>query len=110
MLGALEVSQAIELLDTVAPVGDYDGDGSVDGADFNTWRNAYGTQTVLVGTGADGNYDGVVDALDYTIWRNNMDALGPGGGGLSNAVPEPSAISLMTLAAAAIIAGARRRN
>ena len=46
-------------------VGDYDGDGVVNQADYNVWRVAFGATR---GT-ADGNGDGVVDAADYVVWR-----------------------------------------
>jgi len=53
-----------------APVpGDYNGDGEVDAADLQEWRNSYGSTLVLA---ADGNQNGVVDTADYTIWRNNF--------------------------------------
>jgi hypothetical protein len=103
LLRALQVAEAEELLNAVAPAGDYDGDGDVDGADYNVWRSAYGSQTVLHGSGADGNFDGFIDAADYTVWRNSMGVGGNGSGGLSNTVPEPSALSLAMLTLAVVI-------
>jgi hypothetical protein len=47
-----------------SPLGDYDGDGTVDDQDYDEWRENFG------GTGpADGNGNGVVDAADYVAWR-----------------------------------------
>jgi hypothetical protein len=48
--------------------GDYDGNGSVDKADYDVWRTMFG----LTGDplAADGNGDGRVDAADYVVWRN----------------------------------------
>jgi hypothetical protein len=61
-------------------MGDYNGNGKVDKADYAVWKAAYGTNDPA----ADGNGDGRVDAADYAIWRNHMDMLvSPGGGGLS---------------------------
>lgn len=50
--------------------GDYDLDGDVDGADYDTWVAAFGTTGV--GLPADGNGDGVVGIEDYTTWRDNL--------------------------------------
>ncbi len=52
--------------------GDYDGDGTVDEADYNVWRTTYGSTTDLR---ADGNDDGHVDAADYTVWRDSIGQL-----------------------------------
>lgn len=99
LLTQLEVEEATLLLNTAAPAGDYNGDGLVDMADYTVWWNSFGSSTILYGSGADGNYDGVVDAADFTIWRNS---LGAGGSG-AIAAPEPSALLLTILAAAAVI-------
>ena len=95
LLTELEVGDATELLNSAAPAGDYDADGDVDAADYLVWRNAYGTETILHGSGADGNYDGKVDAADFTIWRNSLGAGGGGGTGIdrSRAV-DPRAIGI----------------
>ena len=101
-LSALEIAQATSLLNDVAPHGDYDGDGNVDEGDHGAWRAALGAQTVLVGSGADGNYDGIVDAADYVVWRKN---LGPGDGGArsnTHSVPEPTSGVLLGFAAVAL--------
>jgi hypothetical protein len=98
LLSQLEVSEAGALLNTAAPVGDYNGDGVVDMADFAVWRSAFGSSTIIYGSGADGNYDGKVDAADFTVWRNNLGA----GGQEAFAVPEPSAWMLTILAAVAV--------
>ena len=72
LLTQLEVDEAIDLLNSAAPAGDYNADGQVDMLDYAVWRNTFGTSTILYGSGADGNYDGQVDAADFTIWRNNV--------------------------------------
>jgi len=69
--------------------GDYDVDGSVNAADYDTWKGAFGSTTSPF---VDGNRDGRVDAADYTVWRNNLGAniFSDGGGSLA-VVPEPTA-------------------
>jgi hypothetical protein len=50
--------------------GDYDADGNVDMADFQWWRELFGTQSAPLA--ADGNGDGIIDAADYIVWRKNL--------------------------------------
>ncbi len=56
-------------LNCIMPVGDYDGNGTVDHADYDVWRAAFGTNNLV----ADGNGNGLVDAADYTVWRNAIE-------------------------------------
>ena len=50
---------------------DYNGDGTVDAADYTVWRDAEGN-TVSAGTGADGTADGVIDTADYDLWASRF--------------------------------------
>jgi len=69
---------------TVMPIlGDTNGDGAVDGADYTTWADHY--KDTPVPAWADGgwqvgnfNSDDVVDGGDYTLWADNY--TGSGGG------------------------------
>jgi hypothetical protein len=74
--------------------GDFNGDGSVDAADFTIWQDNFGSITSL---GADANHNHVIDQGDFDIWRiafGSGGGSGAGGGGLRAAldvaVPEPS--------------------
>jgi hypothetical protein len=69
-------------------LGDYNGSGTVEAADYATWRETFDT-SAAAWQGADGNGNGRVDAADYVIWRRyftSSSALL-----LSASVPEPSA-------------------
>jgi hypothetical protein len=50
------------------PLGDYDGNGTVEEVDYNTWSASFG-QIVIPLRGADGNSSGDVEAADYVVWR-----------------------------------------
>jgi hypothetical protein len=94
-------SPGSEGLPPAALPGDYDANGTVEPADYDVWKAAFGT-AVTPGSGADGNANGVVDAADYSVWRNNLGATQPpgsgslaGGGGLAAiAVPSEFAMDL----------------
>jgi autotransporter-associated beta strand protein len=89
----LSSSGGLALYFGALPAGDYDQNGTVEAADYDVWKAAYGTATAM-GTGADGNGDGIVDAGDFTIWRDNLGAtvFTEGAGGSSLSVPEPNSI------------------
>ncbi len=96
--GAGLVDVELEYIRVVVPTpdlaGDFNGDGSVDAADYVVWRKT------------DGTPDG------YNAWRTNFDASTPGGSGSlasgGSAVPEPSAWLLAVLIAG--VAGLSRRS
>jgi hypothetical protein len=75
--------------------GDYNGNGSVDAADYTMWQDTNG-DTVDPGTGADGVADGTINNLDYFYWKNFFS--NSGGSGSAAAVPEPSSLALVLLA------------
>lgn len=91
--------------------GDYNGDGSVDAADYTVFRDTLG-DSVTPGEGADGNGNGVIDGTaagagnDYQIWADNYGAAAPSG----TAVPEPSALAAGLIAAGAFGLGRRRHG
>lgn len=88
---------------TAGLIGDYNGDGIVDAADYTVWRDTLG-DSVAVGQGADGNGNGVVDPGDYNEWANNYGATAASP---SSAVPEPSTL-LLSMAIAAFVVPRRR--
>jgi ELWxxDGT repeat protein len=62
-MGAVELNPVL--------TGDFNGDDSVDAADYSVWRDTLGSTTDLR---ADTNGDGVVDDEDYKYWKQNFGA------------------------------------
>jgi hypothetical protein len=92
-------------------LGDYNGNGKVDAADYTIWRDTLG-QSVPDGTGADGDYSGSIGPGDYTVWKTNFGlGSGSGGGALGAAVvPEPCAILTIGLAVGCCLLSCRSHN
>ena len=85
-------------------LGDYNGNGKVDAADYTVWRDTLG-QNVPMGTGADGDGSGSIGPGDYTVWKANF-GMGSGGGSLAvqtQSVPEPGAAGLVLFAVACVV-------
>ncbi len=95
---------------SVQIVGDYNGDGVMNAADFVVWRKSL-TQT---GTGlaADGNHNNSIDAGDYTVWRAHFGQIaGSGAGvGLSGAIPEPAGATMLLVGLLAASARSHSRS
>jgi uncharacterized protein YkwD len=100
---------------SASSIGDYNGNGIVDAADYVVWRDTVGETGGALP--ADGNRDGVVDADDYGVWRRHFGKVVPGPGGAStlastSTVPEPATLRLISAAAMALVlahgAGSRR--
>lgn len=71
--------------------GDYNGNGTVDAADYVLWRNG-GPLLNEVDT------LGTVDSADYTAWRAQFGKTAGSGSGLGGAnVPEPAAMTLLVI-------------
>jgi hypothetical protein len=107
-LVALEVNDALDLLNQVAPLGDYDADGDVDAADYQTLQAAFGKSTVFFGSGADGNFDGAIDAADYVVWRKSAGT--NGAENAERAIPEPTTLALAAFAMLSIDIATRRAS
>ena len=82
--------------------GDYNGDGTVNAADYAVWRDDLGSTTNLA---ADGDGDGTVDPDDYAVWRDNFGATR--GVNPAAPVPEPTTLALV-LIGAVVSTGLRR--
>jgi hypothetical protein len=87
--------------------GDYDGNGTVDAADYTVWRDSFGQGGNDLA--ADGDGSGWIDAADYEVWKQAFAGLGSGSAENSLAVPEPSGVTLALLAIA-ILASVGQRS
>lgn len=81
--------------------GDFDGSGTVDGADLAQWQGDFG-----LNGDSDANNDGVSDGADFLIWQRNfgLSAANPN----ATAVPEP-ATCLLLLLGCVLMGECRRR-
>ena len=80
--------------------GDYNGDGTVNAADYTVWRNNLNGTAVL----PNDSTPGTVTAADYNVWRANFGNSGSGSG--SGVVPEPTSLALLTCVG--LLLGVRR--
>jgi hypothetical protein len=88
-----------------SPTGDYNGNGTVDAADYVVWRDTF-SQPVTAGEGADGNANGTIDPGDYEFWQARFGNTVPSPARAA-AVPEPAPL-LLALASLPLFAGCRR--
>jgi autotransporter-associated beta strand protein len=91
------------LVTTVHVPGDFNGDGSVTGADLATWQTAMGVTSL---GDADGDFDS--DGNDFLIWQRNLGKVGTAVVAATAAVPEPAGAALA--ACCLLIGGAARRR
>ena len=87
-------------------LGDFNGDGKVDAADYTVWMDNLGLPEDgrLHGNG-DG---GTVASSDYILWKNNYQSgLGAASSLGATAVPEPSAAALLLMGLSLLVAGRR---
>ncbi|MGD9633605.1 MAG: PEP-CTERM sorting domain-containing protein [Pirellulales bacterium] len=83
--------------------GDYNGDGTVNAADYTVWRDHLGGSGPSGDGTTTGNLlgvpDGVVNEWDYSFWKQEFGKSVPGSGGgaslIATAVPEPGSVMLL---------------
>jgi hypothetical protein len=74
-------------------VGDYNGNGVVDAADYTVWRDHLGQSFTLDNESPAATTPGVVDQEDYGFWKANFGQSMPAsGGGLASSAPAALAI------------------
>jgi endoglucanase len=95
----------------LAIAGDYNGNGTVDAADYVVWRETL-DRNVTVGTAGDGDGNGVVGQSDYNIWRQGFGRARAASGSANAlaALPEPIGGPIfLVLSATCCTVGRRRR-
>jgi hypothetical protein len=108
--GRVEVSEIEGAVLVPLASGDYNGNGSVDAADFVIWRKALGQSNMTpIGFLADGDNDGQVDEDDYNIWRANYGATSIHGPLPAAGVPEPATWLILVVALMPVASAACRR-
>ena len=80
----------VEFVSVIGVAGDYNGDGTVDTADYVLWRNGGPLQN-------EGMTPGSVTPEDYTFWRSRFGMTIGSGTGRSVAVPEPATCAIAFL-------------
>ncbi len=75
--------------------GDYNGDDSVDGADYAVWRNNLGAPVGTLLNDSVGIAGEVIGVEQYNAWRANFGATMPAAAPAGVPVPEPSAVALL---------------
>ena len=98
---------AYEFVASSGLIGDYNNDGEINAADYTMWRDA------MAGGGSLTNdpTPATVDESDFTYWRSHFgESLGSGAGASSAAVPEPTTIWMMSLAAGLFALDKRRHT
>lgn len=81
-------------------LGDYNGDGMVDTADYTAWRDSLGQTGIDPFSGADGTGDGQVNADDYLVWRDNFgetDLITA-----AESIPEPTSLAMLMIGTIAV--------
>jgi hypothetical protein len=110
LTGTIQISipdlSVVTLLFAPVPAlaGDYNGDGTVDAADYTVWRDTLDSTTDLR---ADGNHNNVIDPDDFEVWKSNF-GQSAGSGSTIAAVPEP--VSACLLAFGGMLMLLRRRR
>jgi hypothetical protein len=87
---------------------DFNGNGTVDGADLAIWQAGFGLAGQTNNAAGDADANGSVDGADFLVWQRNLTAAGSVS--TSAAVPEPTAIVGWVLAPTFLAAVARRRR
>ena len=76
------------------PIGDFNGDNSVDAADLASLKSGFGTTGSATRSQGDADGDRDVDGADFLTWQRQL------GAGGSSLVPEPQSVALVVCALA----------
>lgn len=85
----------VSVIETLPPppgdvLGDYNGNGTVDAADYTVWRDNLGSDFVM----PNDSTPGMITQEDYDVWTANFGMVGSSSGLSAAVVPEPASLSL----------------
>ena len=83
--------------------GDYNGDNTVDAADYTVWRDNFGGTATL----PNDPVGGTISMTQYDNWKANFGQTAPGGAAVASVVPEPASCVLLLIALVAASCGRR---
>jgi hypothetical protein len=107
-LGGFDVIPGVSFVLVAGIPGDYNGDGTVNAADYTVWRNHLGEDISLTN---ETMTLGSVTQEDYDTWKSNFGATaGSGGNSLVLGVPEPGTATLLASVIALWCIALRRRH
>jgi len=110
---AFETEPNTPILAGAKPVpveGDYNGDGTVNAADYTVWRDRLGQNTALPNTDPT-DTDDMVTQDEYTFWKSRFGSTSGSGAVNGNSpVPEPTSLALLAAGAGAFVSWRRRRT
>ncbi|HEY2759279.1 MAG TPA: hypothetical protein VGI75_01010, partial [Pirellulales bacterium] len=107
--GGPRLTGVVNYITSAGVIGDYNGNGKVDAADYVVWRAHLGQNFAL--PNRDPANTGLIGAGDYASWRNHFGSTAGSGASLaSSLVPEPSAILLCLMGQSMLVCVARRRR
>jgi hypothetical protein len=92
------VSGSVNLGGGAPTPGDFDGNGTVNGADLTRWRTNFGATGAPTVAQGNADADGDVDGSDFLVWQRNA---GVAAVSVSAAIPEPA--TLVTAAGAMFV-------
>lgn len=99
--GTLAVAMTTAIL-----AGDYNGNGTVDAADYTVWQDSFGSAVDLA---ADGNSNGVIDAADFTVWQDNFGMTTSVISTSLPAIPEPGSLTVVLMSSLSLICRKNKR-
>jgi hypothetical protein len=93
--GGVRLTGVVTYVTSAGVVGDYNGNGVVDAADYTVWRDHLGQTFAL--PNRDPLNSNAISTADYNSWKSHFGASGSGASLSDGAVPEPSTAILLML-------------